>query len=231
MSHLLPLIAIALVGGSSPPPEPRFHDGTVVTTVAVRVATAGSANPPKDAGQPPVDRNPAPQWGCRIDVEPILLAGPGTNVEPAEWESGVMNGRAAIRLHCSPGTSNEVAAGRGRNYEGGRRMRDDATAAYLRYELFLDPDHIVPWDEDRPLRGTAGAEAAARITVYARIHVEELAPHGQYADAIDVRVDYYGVRGPVQRPGDRGSADHGQTARAESRMRVPAGRAKMVGGT
>jgi spore coat protein U-like protein len=163
----------------------------VATTVAVRVAVAGTASRPEDADRRPVDRNRSAVSGCRIDVEPIVIVTPVTSVEATEGENGVMNGTAAITLHCSPGTAYEVAAGRGRNYDGGRRMQDDATAAYIRYELFLDPGHTVPWEEDRPLRGVAGADASAHITVYARFHAEELAPHAHYADAIDVRVDYY----------------------------------------
>jgi spore coat protein U-like protein len=72
------------------------------------------------------------------------------------------------------------------------RARSDGTSgAYLRYELFLDPGHAVPWDDERPLRGIAGVERSTRIKVYARLYGVGLSPEARYADAVDVRVDFY----------------------------------------
>lgn len=194
-------------GGVTQTPE------TATATVAVTQLTIAASSPAGDAltraaneprltdaddassragdGKSPGHSSSVRAAGCEIDAEPILLTDTAGDGQATSGKGVMLSGTAAITLYCSPGTAYEVVAGHGRHYAGGRRMRDDVTATYVGYGLFLDPDHTVSWDDDRPMRGVAGAAAAAHFTVYARFHVEEIAPQAHYADAIDVRVDYY----------------------------------------
>jgi hypothetical protein len=183
----------------------QMSDGTATTTVDIRIASGDSGTlGPKATKNKKLARYarrtlvaaagpfvPMPVEGCEIDAEPIVLeSNVGEPKTGPATKQAILNATATITLHCSPGTVYEVKVGHGRHYDGGRRMRGDTTASYAEYELFLDPDHQVRWDEDRPLRGIAGAGSSS-MTVFARVRSESLSGNAEYADAIDVRVEYY----------------------------------------
>jgi spore coat protein U-like protein len=184
-----------------------LSDGMATTTFDIRIANGDSPTfgDPRATKNEPLARHarralvaapspfvPRAVEGCEIDAEPLVI---GSNVGVAntgpDAKRALLNATAMITLHCSPGTIYEISIGHGRHYDGGRRMRSDTTASYAEYEFFLDPDHQVRWDEDRPLRGVAGAEGSSPVTVFALVRGKSLSGNAEYADVIDVRVEYY----------------------------------------
>jgi hypothetical protein len=121
--------------------------------------------------------------GCEVLTEPILLRSTATHGLDR------VQGTASVTLRCAAGTAYAITVGRGAHYERGRRMLDAETGGHIAYELFLDPDHLVRWDEDHPLRGVSDGRDA-HVTVFARASAELSTTEGSYADDIDVIIEY-----------------------------------------
>ncbi len=96
----------------------------------------------------------------------------------------------AITVVCTAGTTYEVELNDGLHYsQPSRRMKHDAAAYYLNYELYRDAGRTSRWgsDDAGDLHMTSDG-AAQVITVYGRIPAGQTGPIGNYADTITVTV-------------------------------------------
>lgn len=105
-----------------------------------------------------------------------------------------LDGTSTITVTCTAQTPYTIGLDAGQNFATTRAMiGDDTAATLLNYELYTESGHGTIWGE--LLSGTTVANSslaggALDYTVYGQIPASQYVPAANYADTINVTVDY-----------------------------------------
>ena len=101
--------------------------------------------------------------------------------------------RALSRHPLSYTRSPAFSMDRGQHSQGiNRRMRNAASGAYMRYNLYSDPAYSRRWTDQRAgqVRGNSGATGSIAFPVYGELTFDGSAVTGRYEDSITVTVEF-----------------------------------------
>lgn len=107
-----------------------------------------------------------------------------------------INGQTDITLDCSLGTKYAIGMNQGNNFrEGSRNMKSISADNFVRYELYQDSAHTLPWGmkENELYKNTSSSLLPVRLPVYGHIPPQGSAAAGKYADQAVVTVKITGV--------------------------------------
>lgn len=107
-----------------------------------------------------------------------------------------LDGTSIITVTCTAETSYAIGLDAGQHFVTTRAMiGDDTDSTLLKYELYTEPGHGSVWGAIGGTGGTTVANSglaggALPYTVYGRIPASQYVPAANYADTINVTVEY-----------------------------------------
>ncbi len=119
------------------------------------------------------------------------------SVSVAELNLGVYSGKqidlaSSINVNCTKGTTYQIGLDNGLHYSApNRRLKHDASANYLIYDLYRDAGRTARWGDDEASSiHLTGKGATQFLNVYGRVPAGQRGPVGSYSNTTTVTVNF-----------------------------------------